>query len=160
MAVEAIGGHRIQVVAHVTVPPIEHRNELIRGPRWRVEAPPGRLRVAAVATFATLFVAGLVAMGFAMWLLATVGAPGWLVLAPFWLAVLAVLAWTLLRPAPAVTSNDDEAWITYAVLYVLVGRDVPRSTPTRVIVAVVLGGPTVGGLSIAWLLAAVGLTDA
>jgi hypothetical protein len=45
-------------------------------------------------------------------------------------------------------------------LYVLVGPDVPRSTPTRVIVAVVLGGPTAWGLLIVWLLAAVGLTDA
>lgn len=147
-------------MARCTVRHIEERNELIRGPRWRVEAPAGRLRSAALVTFAVLFVAGLASMVFAMWLLAIVGAPGWLVIAPWWLAAFAVVAWTLVRPAPAVASKDEQAWITYAVLHVLVGPDQPRPTPTRVIVAVVLGGPTAWGLMIVWLLAAVGLTDA
>ena len=160
MAVEAIARHRIRVTAHSTVRHIVERNEFIRGPRWRVEASPGRLRVAALVTFATVFVVGIVSMALAMWLLSSVDAPGWLTVAPWWLAVLAVLVWTLMRPAPAVTSSDDVAWITYAVLYVLVGPDEPRPTPARVTIAVVLGGPTAWGLLIVWLLAAVGLTDA
>jgi hypothetical protein len=138
----------------------EERNEFVRGPRWRVTASPSRLRWGALATFATACLVGLVAMSLAMVVLAALDAPGWLVLAPWWLPTLAVLVWTMTRPRAAVATNDDEAWVTYVVLFVLVGADDPRPVPARVIVAVLLGGPTVWALMIVWALAIVGLADA
>ncbi len=138
----------------------EQRSEFIRGPRWRVEASPGRLRTASLMTFAIVFVVGLVAMSLMMLLLTVVGAAGWLVAAPWWLATLGVLAWTLLRARPAVATDDDEAWITYAVKFVLVGPSEPRPAPVRVVVAVVVGGPTGWALMVVWILALLGLGDA
>lgn len=138
----------------------EERNEFIRGPRWRVEASPGRLRSASLLTFAIVFVVGVVAMSLTMLLLATVDAPGWLVIAPWWLATLGVLGWTIARARPAVATDDDEAWVTYAVKWVLVGPNEPRPVPARVIIAVLVGGPTSWALLVVWILALLGLGDA
>jgi hypothetical protein len=138
----------------------EERSEFIRGPRWRVEASPSRLRTASLITFAIVFVVGLLAMSLAMVVLGVVGASGWLVLAPWWLPTLGVLVWTVLRARPAVAADDDEAWITYAVKFVLVGPNEPRPTPVRVIVAVLVGGPTAWALMVVWILALLGLGDA
>lgn len=138
----------------------EERSEFIRGPKWRVTASHSRLRTAALVTFAIALVIGLGAMLLIVLVLAAVDAPGWLVIAPWWIPTLGVIAWTLARPRPAVAANDDEAWVTYALLYVLVGPDDPRPAPARVIVAVLLGGPTVWALAIVWGLAIVGLIDA
>lgn len=138
----------------------EHRSEFVRGPRWRVEASPGRRRTAALVTFAVLFVAGSIAMALVMLLLSVADAPGWLLTAPWWLPTLGVMAWTIARPRPAVATNDDEAWVTFAVLFVLVGPERPRPSPARIVAAVLLGGPTVWALMIIWILAILGLADA
>lgn len=135
------------------------RSEFIRGPRWRVTAAPSRRRTAAWVTFATVVVVGVVPLAFTVWLLARLDAPGWLVLAPWWLPTLGLLAWTLIRPRPAVAANDEQAWVTYAVCSVLFGADETRPAPARVIIAVVFGGPTVWALALIWLFAIIGLAE-
>jgi hypothetical protein len=112
-----------------------------------------------VVTFIIGFVIGLVAIWVAMWLLGEVGAPAWLVLAPWVVPTVIVVVWTLVHPHPAVATDDDEAWVTYALHYVLFGSDEPRPTAVRVVTALLVGGPTMAAISVFWLLALVGLGD-
>lgn len=81
-------------------------------------------------------------MALTMWLVDAVGAPGWLVLLPWWLPTLGTVAWTLRRPAAAIAGDDDDdSWAIYAIRFVLVGADEPRPAPIRVIAAVLVGAP-------------------
>lgn len=137
----------------------EQRNDLIRGPKWRVEASPEKRRRAVAVTLAIGLAIGLVVLWGVMWALGELGAPGWLVLAPWFAPTAVILIWTLVRPQPAVVADDDQAWVTYSVRYVMFGDDEPRPAPMRVIAALVVGAPIAWALCLFWLLAVVGLTD-
>jgi hypothetical protein len=124
-------------------------NEFLRGPKWRTQTSPQRRHRAAAVTFASTLVLGAALMVAAMWLLSTLGAPGWLVALPWWLPTLAVVVWTIVRPSVAVVSDDDdESWAGYANRYVLVGEDEPRPAPARIAAAVLFGAPVAWALLI------------
>ncbi|MDJ0771264.1 MAG: hypothetical protein QNJ12_20920 [Ilumatobacter sp.] len=98
--------------------------------------------MAALGTFVVIAAAGTALMALAMWPLGAAGAPGWLVLSPWWVPTLGTLAWTLRTPAPAIaTDDDDDSWAGYAIRFVLVGADEPRPAAIRVIAAVIVGAP-------------------
>ena len=133
-------------------------NEFIRGPKWRTRTTAARRHRAAAVTAAGVVVTGAAVLGAVTWLLAWLGAPTWLVVAMWAIPTAAVLLWSLARPRPAIaTDDDDDGWTTYAILYVLIGADVPRAAPLRIISAAVLGGPIVWSLLVFGLSTLVGV---
>ena len=109
-------------------------------------------------TAAGVVVTGAAVLGAVTWLLAWLGAPTWLVVAMWAIPTAAVLLWSFARPRPAIaTDDDDDGWTTYAILYVLIGADVPRAAPLRIISAVLLGGPIVWSLLVFGLSTLVGV---
>jgi hypothetical protein len=111
-----------------------------------------------VITFAVIAAAGTLLMWGMIWLLDRLGAPGWVVALPWVAPTVGALAWTLLRPTPAVaTDDDDDSWVGYALRYVMAGEDTPRAAPARVVAAIVLGAPVVWALGMFWLLTLAGL---
>ena len=135
-------------------------DDLIRGPKWRTKTTPERRARAAVTTFAVLEIVGLFVMVLTIWLLDLAGAPWWLVTLPWWLPTAAAVVWTLVRPTPAVaTDDDDDSWTTYSVCHVLVGEGFPRPAPLRVVAAVLFGAPIAWALGLFGLLAAMGLFE-
>ena len=72
--------------------------------------------------------------------------------------MLGALTWVVVRPSPAVaTDDDDDSWVGFAIRYVMIGENEPRSVPARVIAAAVLGAPVVWALGVFGLLSIVGL---
>lgn len=93
-----------------------------------------------------------------IWLLIWTGAPAWLAWS-LWIApTIGVLTWSLLRPRSAVVSDDDDdAWTTFAIQFVLVGEETPRPAPVRAIAAVLFGAPVVWSLTVFGLSTLAGL---
>jgi hypothetical protein len=133
-------------------------DDLIRGPKWRTRTDPRRRARAAVGTLLVVASIGAALMALTMWPLSAIGAPGWVVLLPWWLPTLGVMVWTLRGPAPAIaTDDDDDSWAIYAIRYVLVGADTPRPTPVRLIAAVLVGAPVCWALLLLGILTVAGL---
>jgi hypothetical protein len=136
----------------------ERRNEFIRGPKWRTRTSPARRHRAALITFAVVVVTGGVILGAILWLLAWLGAPTWLAIAPWLVPTAATVVWALARPAPAVVSDDDDdAWTTYSIQYVLVGEHTPRPRPARLVAATLFGAPVIWSLLVFGLSTLIGL---
>ena len=89
--------------------------------------------------------------------LAALGAPAWAVLAAWYVPAVGVGVWTLLRPRPAVVTDDDDAWSSYAIRLVMVGEDTANSPPVRAVAAVAFGGPVGWALALLLILELVGL---
>ena len=133
-------------------------NEFLRGPKWRTRTSARRRATSATITFALIVIAGAALMAALMWLLDRLGSPTWLVVLPWMAPTLGALAWTLLRPSPAIaTDDDDDSWVGYAIRFVLVGDDTPRSAPIRVLAALLFGAPIVWALIVSGLATLTGL---
>lgn len=92
------------------------------------------------------------------WLLSLIGAPAWLVLLPWLVPAVGTAAWALVRPRPAIaTDDDDDSWVGYAVQFVLVGEDEPRAAPARFLAGLVFGAPVVWSLTVFGLSTLAGL---
>lgn len=126
-------------------------DDLRRGPNWQTRTSPHARHRVAVMWFVAIVAVGATIMFFVALLLDRLGAPGWLATMPWWLPTLAALIWTIVRPTPAVVSNDDASWAGYVIRYALVGEGEPREPPPRAITAVVFGAP------VAWSLLVFGL---
>lgn len=100
---------------------------------------------------------GVALLGGVIWLLAWIGAPEWLRVAMWLVPTIGVVGWALLRPRPAVATDDDDAWTTYSIQYVIVGEDRPRPAPLRLIAATVFGAPVLWSLFVFGLSTLVGL---
>jgi hypothetical protein len=95
-------------------------------------------------TFVLILVVGLSIMALVMVGLDRLGAPGWVVALPWIAPTVAVLAWSLGRPGPAVlTDDDDDTWTGFAIRSVMVGREQARPRPLRVVTAVLFGAPII-----------------
>lgn len=93
-----------------------------------------------------------------LWGLRWFGAPTWVVIAPWVVPTAAVLIWSLLRPQPAVaTDDDDDGWTTYSLLFVLVGEESVRPAPVRMIAAAIFGAPVIWSLLVFGLSTLVGV---
>ena len=133
-------------------------DDLIRGPKWRTRTTADRRSLAAIVTFVIIVGFGALPLALAIWLLDRMGAPILLTTMPWWLPTACVVAWTLVRPSPAVaTDDDDDAWPAYAIRYVLVGDTTPGATVVRVLAAVVFGGPVGWSVLVIGSLALIGL---
>lgn len=109
-------------------------------------------------TFALIVATGAVLLSGIVWVLDRLGAPDWLGISLWVLPTAAVLVWALVRPRPAVaTDDDDDGWTTYSIQYVLVGENEPRRSPLRAIAAVLFGAPVVWSLLVFGLSTLVGL---
>jgi hypothetical protein len=87
-----------------------------------------------------------------------IGAPNWLFLLPWLLPTAGTLVWTILRPSPAVLSDEDgDSWIGYSMRLVLFGADRPQPLPVRIVAAVVLGAPIVWAFIVLTLLELIGI---
>lgn len=101
---------------------------------------------------------GTAILGALLWLLTWLGAPTWLVVTPWLIPTVASAAWALARPVPAVaTDDDDDAWTTYSIQYVLIGETEPRSHPARLVATALFGAPVVWSLLVFGLSTLVGL---
>lgn len=137
---------------------IDEGSEFIRGPKWRTRTTPRRRARAAAVTFAAVVATGAVLLGGVIWVLAWLGAPQFLGAAAWALPTIGVVAWVLVRPRPAVaTDDDDDAWTTYSIQYVLVGEGEPRPAPLRLIAALLFGAPVVWSLFVFGLSTLAGL---
>lgn len=135
-----------------------NNDDLRRGPKWRTRAAPSSRRRMAVLWFAAVVAVGAAIMLAVIRLLEWLGAPGWLVLLPWWLPAVGVIVWTMLRPGPAILSDDDDdSWVVYVIRYVLVGEDEPRAAPVRGIAAAAFGAPVVCALAAFGVLTLLGL---
>ena len=150
MAVEVIARRRRALppgpvrCTTMTGPHVGEPNDLIRGPKWRTRTTPGRRRVGVAVTVAIIVLLGLAIVGAVTLGLRALDAPGWVVAMPWLLPIAGTVTWTLVSPTAAVLSDDDDdSWTGYAIRWVLVGPDEPRSVPTRLIAAVLLGAPIV-----------------
>lgn len=95
---------------------------------------------AAAVTFLLIAAVGFVVMIALMMGLDAIGAPRWLVTAPWWMPTLGMLVWTVFRPSPAIVSDDDDdSWVGYSMRLVLYGADVPQALPIRLVAALLLG---------------------
>lgn len=136
----------------------ERRNEFIRGPKWRTRTSPSRRHRAALVTFALVVTVGVAILGLLLWLLTWLGAPTWLAVTPWLLPTLATVVWALVRPVPAVVSDDDDdAWTTYSIQYVIAGEHRPRAAPARLVAATLFGAPVLWSLVVFGLSTLVGL---
>lgn len=137
---------------------IETRNEFLRRSLWRVRTTTPRRAVAAAITF--LLVASI---GFAVMLglvvgLRWVGAPTWILLLPWLLPTVGAVVWTVVRPVPAVvTDEDDDSWIGYSMRLVLFGADRAQAFPVRIVAAVLFGAPIVWAFFVLTLLELLGV---
>ena len=69
-----------------------------------------------------------------------------------------MVVWTLVRPRPAVaTDDDDDGWTTYSIQYVIVGEQTPRAAPIRVVSAALFGAAIVWSLLVFGLSTLVGV---
>ncbi len=119
---------------------IDTRNEFIRRSLWRVRTTTRKRATAAAFTFLLIGAVGLVVMFAVMTGLRALGSPDWLVAAPWWMPTLGMVVWTVVRPTPAIVSDDDDdSWVGYSMRLVLYGADVPQALPIRVIAALLLG---------------------
>ena len=133
-------------------------DDMILPPPWRTRTSARRRAVAAAVTFALLFAVGFALMAFAMALLGRIGAPAAVTAAPWYVPTLAVLAWNLRTPTPAIAGDEgDESWTIYAIRAVLVGPEARRSRPARAIAAVVFGAPIVWSLLLIGVLSLAGI---
>jgi len=133
-------------------------DDLRRGSNWRTRTSPRARYRAAVASFVAIVAAGASTMLLVILLLGRLGAPGWMTTMPWSLPTLATLVWTIVRPEPAVVSNDDDdSWPGYVIRYVLVGEDEQRDLPRRAIAAAVFGAPVVWSLLVVGVLVLLGL---
>ena len=136
----------------------ERRNEFIRGPKWRTRTSPGRRHRAALVTFAIVVATGALVLGALLWLLTWLGAPTWLAIAPWLLPTVVTVIWTVVRPVPAVaTDDDDDGWTTFSIQYVLIGEDEPRQALLRIVAATLFGAPVIWSLLVFGLSTLVGL---
>ena len=133
-------------------------DDLRRGPNWRTRTSPRARHRAAIAWSVPIVAVGAATMFLLILLLGRLGAPGWMTTLPWWLATLATLVWTVVRPTPAVVSNDDDdSWAGYVIRYVLVGESEQRDLPRRAIAAAVFGAPLVWSLLVFGVLVLLGL---
>lgn len=123
---------------------IESRSEFIRRSLWRVRTSTRKRAVAAAFTFLIVAAVGFGTMFGCIALLRLFEPPQWVVLLP-WLAPTAgMLYWTVVRPTPAIVSDDDDdSWIGYSMRLVLFGADTPQALPIRLVAALVLGAAVV-----------------
>jgi hypothetical protein len=129
------------------------RNEFIRGPKWRTRTSAPHRHRAAAFTVALIVAGGTLILTASIWVLALLGAPVWVASLPWALPTIAMIAWALIRPTPAVaTDDDDDSWTIYSIEYVIIGEGSPRPAPARLITALVVGAPIV------WCLAVFGLS--
>lgn len=110
-------------------------------------------------TFAFVVGLGLALMGASMWALGRLGTPTW-VTAQLWVVPTAlVLAWTVVRPEPAIpTDSDDDTWPGYAIRFGLVGDTEPRPTAIRIAIALVVGAPVAWSILVIGTVAVIGLS--
>ena len=136
----------------------DRSDDMIRGPSWRKRTTPARRHRAALITIVLYLVPGLGLMIGSIVVLGLAGAAGWIQLLPWLVPMVSVLAWSLSDPTPAdVTDFEEQTWSGYVIRYVLIGEEVPRDRPHRIIAAVVLGGPVGWVIVIATALAVVGI---
>ena len=134
------------------------RSEWIRGPKWRTRTSPTKRARAAWITFAVIAGTGAVLLGGVIVVLAWIGAPAWLVVLPWAVPTVFAVAWSVLRPRPAVaTDDDDDSWAGYAIQHVIIGEDETRPTPVRMIAALVFGAPVMWSLGVFGMSILVGL---
>jgi hypothetical protein len=102
---------------------------------------------------------GLVLLALAMQLLEWLGAPGWIVVLPWLVPTAGTLGWNVLRPSPAVlTDDDDDSWIGYSLRCALAGpAERPHPAPLRAVAAVLLGAPIVWAFVVFGLLQLTGV---
>lgn len=132
-----------------TVTLIDARNEMIRGPKWRTRTSKAQRARAAWVTFLVIAGTGAVLLGGVMILLAWVGAPPWLVVAPWVVPTLVAIGWAVVRPRPAIaTDDDDDSWVGYAIQHVIIGEDEPRPAPLRLLAALLSGAPVMWSLGV------------
>ena len=109
-------------------------------------------------TFLLMAGTGAVLLGGVMVVLAWIGAPTWLVVAPWLVPTIVAVGWALGRPRPAVaTDDDDDSWAGFAIQYVIVGEDEPRPAPARAVAALVFGAPVIWSLGVFGVSILVGL---
>lgn len=90
--------------------------------------------------------------------LSWLGSPTWLIITPWLVPTAGALAWGLIRPTPAIaTDDDDDSWIGFALRYVMIGEDEPRSIPLRMAAAVLLGAPVAWALGVFGVLSILGI---
>lgn len=90
--------------------------------------------------------------------LAWLGAPTPVSILPWAVPTAAAIGWTLIRPSPAIaTDDDDDSWPGYAIEFVLIGENTSRGAITRVIAAAVFGAPIVWALLVFGLSTLAGL---
>lgn len=86
-------------------------------------------------------------------MLSWLGAPTPVAILPWAVPTAAVVGWALIRPSPAVaTDDDDDSWPGFAIEFVLIGETAPRGAIVRVVAAAVFGAPVV------WTLLVFGLS--
>lgn len=133
-------------------------DRLVRPPKWRTRTTPERRHRAATATFAIVVGVGLALVVAITSALDSLGAGPLLVVMPWLAPTVAVVVWTLVRPSVArVTDDDDDTWFGYAIRWVLVGEDEPRSASVRLVAALLFGGPVGWSLLVVALLTVLGL---
>ena len=133
-------------------------NEFIRGPKWRTRTSPTRRHRLAAVSVAVVAVLGVGVMWACMTLLRWLNAPSWVVLLPWLVPTAGALVWTLVRPAVAdVTDDDDDSWLGYSIRWAMVGESEPRPAPLRILAAIVIGAPVVWAVTMSGLLTLIGL---
>lgn len=134
------------------------RSEFVRGPKWRTRTSPARRHRAALATFVVVIVVGTLTLLGCMWVLDRLGAPGWLVTAPWWAPTIGAVLWTLVRPrVSGLSDDDDDSWFGYSIRWALVGEQTPRPAALRVLVAAVVGAPVVWAVAVFAVLTLTGI---
>ena len=118
-----------------------------------------RKRAAAAAvTFLVILAVGVGVMLAVAWFLGALGAPDWAQWLPWTLPTVGMIVWTILRPSPAVVSDDDDdSWVGYSMRLVLFGADTPQALPIRLIAGLLLGAPVVWAFIVFTLLELTGI---
>jgi hypothetical protein len=137
---------------------IGERNDMIMRPAWRSRTTARRRAVAAGLTSVLIGVLGAGLMWVVVYVLGALGAPGWLVWAPWWAPTLAALVWALRRPKPGeVTEDGADSWLILSIRTVMVGVDTPRPRPFRAVTAVLFGAVFAWGLVVVTILTLAGI---
>lgn len=140
--------------------PDDGRNPgLVRGPKWRTRTNPQRRHRLAAVTFALIVAVGVAIMWCAMWALAALGAPRWVVALPWIVPTIGAVMKNVGRPRPApLTDDDDDTWPGYAIRWAMAGELEPRPAPARVVTAVLFGAPVAWAVLVPGVLTIIGLT--